>query len=92
MIIKFLQFEHKPNRGKCWEFHQISPPSFLTHRKSGVTDHYALDDTHALHLARDIVSNLNVSPKDTLDFAAPPPVHDPSDLYGIVGENPLIAS
>ena len=27
--------------------------------QSGVTDHYALDDTHALHIARNIVSNLN---------------------------------
>ncbi len=28
-------------------------------RKSGVTDYYAEDDTHALHLARRIVKNLN---------------------------------
>ena len=27
--------------------------------RSGVTDHYALDDEHALHLARRIISNLN---------------------------------
>jgi 3-methylcrotonyl-CoA carboxylase beta subunit len=27
--------------------------------KSGVTDHYAHDDEHALHLARRIISNLN---------------------------------
>ena len=27
--------------------------------QSGVTDHYALDDTHALHIARNVVSNLN---------------------------------
>ena len=26
---------------------------------SGVTDHYALDDSHALHLARRVVANLN---------------------------------
>ena len=32
---------------------------FLFHRKSGVTDHYALDDNHALHLARKAVRNLN---------------------------------
>lgn len=29
--------------------------------RSGVTDHYALDDEHALHLARRIISNLNYS-------------------------------
>lgn len=28
-------------------------------RTSGVTDHYALDDEHALVLARRVVSNLN---------------------------------
>ena len=27
--------------------------------QSGVTDHYALDDTHALHIARGVVGNLN---------------------------------
>ena len=27
--------------------------------RSGVTDHYALDDEHALHLARRVISNLN---------------------------------
>ena len=27
--------------------------------RSGVTDHYALDDEHALHLARRVVTNLN---------------------------------
>ena len=27
--------------------------------QSGVTDHYALDDTHALHIARNVVANLN---------------------------------
>ena len=28
-------------------------------RRSGVTDHYALDDEHALHLVRRVVKNLN---------------------------------
>ncbi|XP_025061443.1 methylcrotonoyl-CoA carboxylase beta chain, mitochondrial isoform X3 [Alligator sinensis] len=32
-------------------------------RKSGVTDHYALDDSHALHLARRAVRNLNYQKK-----------------------------
>src|SRR2546423_1551881 len=55
-------------------------------RKSGVVDHYALDDAHALSLARDIVSTLG--PQQTFwgdDIAAPePPSHDPADLYAIV--------
>ena len=28
-------------------------------RRSGVTDHYAIDDEHALHLVRRVVRNLN---------------------------------
>ncbi|HEX6062040.1 MAG TPA: carboxyl transferase domain-containing protein [Candidatus Limnocylindria bacterium] len=55
-------------------------------RKSGVVDHYALDDAHALSLAREIVSNLG--PQELRwgdDVAAPePPAHDPADLYAIV--------
>ena len=55
-------------------------------RKSGVVDHYALDDAHALSLAREIVSNLG--PQPLLwgnDVSEPePPAHDPSDLYAIV--------
>jgi len=55
-------------------------------RKSGVVDHYALDDAHALSLAREIVSNLG--PQERLwgdDVAAPEaPAHDPADLYAIV--------
>ncbi|XP_047484287.1 methylcrotonoyl-CoA carboxylase beta chain, mitochondrial-like [Penaeus chinensis] len=56
--------------------------------KSGVTDHYALDDTHALHLARRVVRTLNrtkvpqVSLRDVKE-----PIFDPHDLYGIVGDN-----
>lgn len=33
------------------------------YRKSGVTDHYALDDDHALHLARKAVRRLNLQKK-----------------------------
>ena len=55
-------------------------------RKSGVVDHYALDDAHGLSLARDIVSSLG--PQQTYwgdDVATPePPAHDPMDLYAIV--------
>ena len=55
-------------------------------RKSGVVDHYALDDAHALSLAREIVSNLGA--QEVLwgdDVAAPEaPAHDPADLYAIV--------
>lgn len=52
-------------------------------RNSGVTDHYATDDLHALYLARRIVANLNISPSTSkLDFE--PPLYDPSELGGIL--------
>ena len=55
-------------------------------RKSGVVDHYALDDAHGLALARDIVASLG--PQRAFwgdDVASPePPAHDPADLYAIV--------
>jgi hypothetical protein len=35
---------------------------------SGVTDHYALDDAHALHIARQAVRNLNRAKKLTVDL------------------------
>uniref|UniRef100_A0AAY4C320 methylcrotonoyl-CoA carboxylase n=1 Tax=Denticeps clupeoides TaxID=299321 RepID=A0AAY4C320_9TELE len=57
-------------------------------RKSGVTDHYALDDNHALHLARKAVRSLNY--KKTVDVTVESPeapLFPPDDLYGIVGDN-----
>jgi len=54
--------------------------------KSGVTDHYVLDDTHALHTARRIVDTLNIPPTPQ-PTAIEEPVHALQDLYGIVGSN-----
>ncbi len=54
-------------------------------RKSGVADHLAQDDHHALVLARRIVANLNT--KKNVDIALTPsrePALDASDLDGIV--------
>ena len=55
-------------------------------RRSGVVDHYALDDPHALSIARDIVANLAPQRRLWGDDVAPPeaPAHDPADLYAIV--------
>jgi len=55
-------------------------------RKSGVTDHYANDDAHALRMARRIVSDLNwQSPKtDTVNLPPREPLYDPTELHGIV--------
>jgi len=57
-------------------------------RTSGVTDHYAEDDFHALHLARNCIKNLNKR-KDTQLLVREPedPIYPMDDLYGIVGAN-----
>lgn len=58
-------------------------------RTSGVTDHYAVDDTHALHLARRIVSTLNRSHPAVAGSSeeVQEPLYPTDDLYGIVGDN-----
>jgi len=54
-------------------------------RISGVTDHYALDDRHALGIARRIVSNLNHIKSITLDVKAPhEPLFAAEELYGLI--------
>ncbi len=54
-------------------------------RQSGVTDHYALNDEHALAICRSIVSHLNRRKYIPWDIHAPePPLYDAADLYGIV--------
>jgi 3-methylcrotonyl-CoA carboxylase beta subunit len=54
-------------------------------RTSGVVDHLAADDRHALALARDAVANLNRTAPCDLDVAdVAPPAYDPEELYGII--------
>jgi 3-methylcrotonyl-CoA carboxylase beta subunit len=54
-------------------------------RISGVADHYANDDSHALAIARRIVANLNASKTPDIPIADPrPPLYDPVELDGIV--------
>jgi len=54
-------------------------------RKSGVTDHYALNDEHALAICRSIVSHLNRRKYIPWDvYPSEEPLHDAADLYGIV--------
>ncbi len=58
-------------------------------RISGVVDHEALDDTHALGIARNIVSRLNRVKRIGLDVAAPAePLHPAEELYGIIPADP----
>src|SRR5215204_3694319 len=54
-------------------------------RLSGVADYFAEDDEHALHLARTIVTTLNMAKRLPADVAAPEdPAYDPAEIYGIV--------
>ena len=54
--------------------------------QSGVADHYALDDEHALALGRQIVRNLGWRrPDPPWDIAAPAdPAAAPEELYGVI--------
>jgi 3-methylcrotonyl-CoA carboxylase beta subunit len=54
-------------------------------RLSGVADHLAADDAHALALARQIVATLNTRKAPDLALRAPAaPLLDPSELEGLV--------
>jgi acetyl-CoA carboxylase carboxyltransferase component len=57
-------------------------------RRSGVADHYATSDEHALAIVREIVRSLDQPPASPWRLADPePPALDPSDLYGLVPED-----
>jgi 3-methylcrotonyl-CoA carboxylase beta subunit len=57
-------------------------------RKSGVVDHVAQDDAHALHLVRRIVGNLNTTKQVGLDLREPQaPLYDPSEIFGILPQD-----
>ena len=53
-------------------------------RKSGVVDHVAENDEHALTIVRDIVSHLGPPPATTGLKTPRPPVYDANELYGII--------
>jgi acetyl-CoA carboxylase carboxyltransferase component len=57
-------------------------------RRSGVADHYATSDEHALAIVREIVRHLDPPPPPPWGLAEPePPALDPADLYGLVPED-----
>jgi acetyl-CoA carboxylase carboxyltransferase component len=57
-------------------------------RTSGVTDHYAQDDAHALSITRNIIENLNRDSRAELERDAPEdPYYDPEELYGVVSND-----
>jgi len=54
-------------------------------RRSGVVDHVAQDDEHALVILRRIVANLNTTKTVDLHMEEPEePAFDPEELYGVV--------
>ena len=54
-------------------------------RRSGVVDHVAENDLHALLIVREIVSRLNVAKSPDIETRPPrPPLLDAQDLYGII--------
>ena len=69
-------------------------------RNSGVTDHYAVNDEHALSIARSIVSNLNFSQRSrspasssdvysmTSDGSYEEPVFDTKEISAVIPANP----
>ncbi|MEJ2409594.1 MAG: carboxyl transferase domain-containing protein [Novosphingobium sp.] len=60
----------------------------LHSRKSGVTDHLADNDEHALTLVRDIVSHLGPVHRHGLPLQEPrAPKYDPEELYSIIPED-----
>ncbi|MAT94477.1 MAG: methylcrotonoyl-CoA carboxylase [Halioglobus sp.] len=58
-------------------------------RTSGVTDHYANNDQHALQLLRRAVARLNRVKPVTLDLcASADPLYPVEDIYGVVPKDP----
>lgn len=58
-------------------------------RQSGVADHLAENDDHALGLARSIVTRLNwVKLGNVVCVEPEPPLYDPSEIYGVVEYDP----
>ena len=57
-------------------------------RRSGVADHYATSDEHALAIAREIVRHLGSPPPSPWELSpVEQPALDPAELYGLVPED-----
>ncbi len=61
-------------------------------RISGVADHFAEDDDHALHIVRNILENLNRPPLSASTLASrctekEEPLYDAQEIYGIIPAN-----
>jgi acetyl-CoA carboxylase carboxyltransferase component len=57
-------------------------------RISGVADHLADDDAHALEMAREIVLHLGLARRATVAMQTPEaPAYDPAEIYGVLPRN-----
>ena len=57
-------------------------------RISGVADHFAEDDHHAISIVRNIVENLPVQKREPRTRTEPEePLYDPKEIYGIVPQD-----
>jgi 3-methylcrotonyl-CoA carboxylase beta subunit len=57
-------------------------------RRSGLVDHVAEDDGHALMIVREIVARLNHVKTVDMEITTPrPPKLDPQDLYGLIPQD-----
>jgi len=53
--------------------------------KSGVTDHFAEDEEHALEISRDILAHLNRPAKQEIEMHSPEePLYPVEEIYGII--------
>jgi len=61
-------------------------------RISGVTDHYAMNDSHALSITRRIVANLNRKKQTWLNIVPPrEPLYDVAEISGVIPVNHQVA-
>lgn len=52
---------------------------------SGVSDHYAKDDEHALEIARNCIKTISYKKLHSLILQDPiPPIYDPHEIYGLI--------
>ncbi len=57
-------------------------------RLSGVADHLAQNDAHAIALARQAVATLNHTKRHEMALRTPvPPLHDAKELYGVIPQD-----
>jgi 3-methylcrotonyl-CoA carboxylase beta subunit len=58
---------------------------------SGVTDHFAENDEHAIHIARNIVAHLNKKPVVQLKrLPVEEPLFDSKEIYGVISRDPKV--